>query len=155
MYAPVEHGNLKTYWTDQRERRRKTIPLRVNPVEQYWLLYQRRVPVARERSLSFKYGRPDESCGSLTLMYFGKCRASRINFFWSRWISLMIVSEVVMVESEPYSKIGRTHCLTSINYAIWLYSSRIRKQRSTIMIRFLPSWSWYRIDLLILIISCF
>ena len=31
-------------------------------------------------------------------MHFGKRRASRINLFWSRSISLMIVSEVVMVE---------------------------------------------------------
>ena len=43
-----------------------------------------KVLVARERSLSFKYGRPDESCSSFTLMYFGKCRASQINLFWSR-----------------------------------------------------------------------
>ena len=54
--------------------------------------------VAQERSLSFTYGRPDESCSSFTLMYFGKRRTSR-------------VSDVVMVEREPYSKIGRTHCL--------------------------------------------
>ena len=37
------------------------------------------VLVAQERSLSFTYGRPDESCSSFTLMYFGKRRASRIN----------------------------------------------------------------------------
>ena len=65
----------------------------------------------RERSLPFTYGRPDESCSSFTLMYFGKCRASRIDLFCSSWILLMIVSDVVMVASEPYSKIGRTHCL--------------------------------------------
>ena len=41
------------------------------------------VPVAQERSLSLTYGRPDESCSSFTLMYFGKRRASRINLFWS------------------------------------------------------------------------
>ena len=35
-----------------------------------------KVLVAREKSLSFTYGRPDESCSSFTLMYFGKCRAS-------------------------------------------------------------------------------
>ena len=62
-----------------------------------------KVLVARERSLSFTYGRPDESCSSFTLMYVGK---RRINLFWSRRILLMIVSEVVMVEREPYSKIG-------------------------------------------------
>ena len=43
-----------------------------------------KVLVAREKSLSFTYGRPEESCSSFTLMYFGKRRASRINLFWSR-----------------------------------------------------------------------
>ena len=52
--------------------------------------------VAQEMSLSFTYGRPVELCSSIEQMYFGKRRASRIN---------------LMVESEPYSKIGRTHCL--------------------------------------------
>ena len=40
--------------------------------------------VTQERSLSFTYGRPVESCSSLEQMYFGKRRASRINLFWSR-----------------------------------------------------------------------
>ena len=40
--------------------------------------------VAQERSLSFTYGRPVESCSSLEQMYFGKRRASRINLVWSR-----------------------------------------------------------------------
>ena len=40
--------------------------------------------VAQERSLSFTYGRPVESCSSLEQMYFSKRRASRINLFWSR-----------------------------------------------------------------------
>ena len=43
-----------------------------------------KVLVAREKSLYFTYGRPEESCSSFTLMYFGKRRASRINLFWSR-----------------------------------------------------------------------
>ena len=73
------------------------------------------VLVAQERSLSFMYGRPDESCSSFALMYFSKRRASRIDLFWSRWILLMIVSDVVVVESEPYSKIGLTHCLWICN----------------------------------------
>ena len=34
---------------------------------------------AQERSLSFTYGRPVESCSSLKQMYFGKRRESRIN----------------------------------------------------------------------------
>ena len=42
-----------------------------------------KVLVARERSLYFTYGRPDESCSSFALMYFGKRRASRINLFWN------------------------------------------------------------------------
>ena len=40
--------------------------------------------VAQERSLSFTYGKPVESCSSLEQIYFGKRRASRINVFWSR-----------------------------------------------------------------------
>ena len=34
----------------------------------------------QERSLSFTYGRPVESCSSLELMYFGKRRASPYKF---------------------------------------------------------------------------
>ena len=30
--------------------------------------------------MSFTYGRPDKSCSSFTLTYFGKRRASRIKF---------------------------------------------------------------------------
>ena len=37
--------------------------------------------VAQERSLSFTYGRPVDSCSSLEQMYFGKRRASHINYF--------------------------------------------------------------------------
>ena len=40
--------------------------------------------VAQQRSLSFMYGRPDDSCSSFTLRYFGKRRARRINLSWSR-----------------------------------------------------------------------
>ena len=42
------------------------------------------VLVAREKSLSFTYRRPEESYSSFSLTYFGKRRASRINLFWSR-----------------------------------------------------------------------
>ena len=38
------------------------------------------VLVAQKRSLSFTYGRPNESCSSFTLMYFGKCRANQDKF---------------------------------------------------------------------------
>ena len=40
--------------------------------------------VAQERSLSFTFGRPVESCSSLEQMYFGKRKASRINLFWKQ-----------------------------------------------------------------------
>ena len=39
------------------------------------------VLIAEDRSLSFTFGRPDESCSSFTLIYFGRRRASRIKFF--------------------------------------------------------------------------
>ena len=39
------------------------------------------VLVAEERSLSFTYGRPDESISSFTLLYFGKRRTRQINLF--------------------------------------------------------------------------
>ena len=67
--------------------------------------------VAQEGSQLFTYGRSDESCSSFILMYFGKRKASQINLFCSRWILLTIVSDVVIFEREPCSKIGRTHCL--------------------------------------------
>ena len=88
--TPVGQSNLKTYRTDYQERCRKTIPLRVDPVERLTPLPKgvleilSKVLVAQEKSLSFTYGRPYESCGSFTPMYFGKRRASRINLFWSR-----------------------------------------------------------------------
>ena len=77
--TPVNHISLKT---DYRERCWKTTSRRVDPVACYRLLYQRiignpfQVLVAQERSLSFAYGRSDESFSSFALMYFGKCRAS-------------------------------------------------------------------------------
>ena len=88
--TPVSHISLKTDWMDYRERCWKTIPSRVDPVEcldsstKLFLEILSNVLVAQERSLSLTYGRPDESCSSFTLMYFGKRRASQINFFWSR-----------------------------------------------------------------------
>ena len=88
--TPVGHNNLKTYWTDYRERCMKMISLRVDPVNDIDSSTKRfleilfKVLVTQERSLSFTYGRPDESCSSFTLIYFGKLRASRINLFWIR-----------------------------------------------------------------------
>ena len=88
--APVNHISLKTDLTDYREGCWKMIPCRVDPVECYRLLHKRilgnpfQVLVVQERSLSFTYRRPDKSFSSFGLMYFGKCRASRMNLFWSR-----------------------------------------------------------------------
>ena len=85
--TPVSHSNLRTDKTDYRERCWKTIPHRVDPVEvidssaKGFLEILSSVLVAQERSLSFTYGRPEESCSSFTLMYFGKRRVSRINLF--------------------------------------------------------------------------
>ena len=90
--TPVSHISLKTDQTDYRERCWKTILRRVgltllNVIDAstkgfFEILSD--VLVAQERSLSSTYGRPDESCSSFALMYFGKRRASRINLFWSR-----------------------------------------------------------------------
>ena len=88
--TPVCYSNLKTDRTDYRERCWKTIShagltlLKViDSSTKGFLEILSDVLVAQGRSLSFTYGRPDESCSSFTLMYFGKRRASRINFFWS------------------------------------------------------------------------
>ena len=87
--TPVGHSNLKTYRTDYRERCWKTIPhvglTLLNVIDfsaKGFLEILSNVLVAQERSLSSTYGRPDESCSSFTLVYFGECRASRINLFW-------------------------------------------------------------------------
>ena len=79
--SPVCHSNLKTYRTDYRERCRKTIPRKVDPVldeidssTKGFAEILSKVLVAREKSLSFTYGRPEESCSSFILMYFGKAR---------------------------------------------------------------------------------
>ena len=88
--TPVSHIGLKTNRTDYRERCWKTIPSRltllnvIDSSTKGLLEILSDVLVAQERSLSLTYGRPDESCSSFTLMYFGKRRASRINLFWSR-----------------------------------------------------------------------
>ena len=70
--------------TDYRERWCwKTIPLRVEPVKviesstKGFLEILSNVLFAQERSQSFTYGKPEESCSSFTLMYFGNRRASR------------------------------------------------------------------------------
>ena len=70
--TPVGHSNLKTDRMDCREQ----------CSTKGFLEILSNVLVAQERSLSFTLGRPDESCSSFTLMYFGKRRASWRNLFW-------------------------------------------------------------------------
>ena len=85
--TPASHGNLKTDRADYRERKRFHAELTLLKViassTKGFLGILSDVPVAQERSLSFTYGRPEESCSSFTLIYFGKRRASRKNLFWS------------------------------------------------------------------------
>ena len=83
------------------------------------------VLVAQERSLSFTYGRPDESCSSFALMYFGKRRASQINLFWSR----MIASDVVMVEiCNMVDRLG-PHFLLTIFIGLTRWSLVLQRPR--------------------------
>ena len=73
--TPVSHSKLKTDRTGYRERCWKTIPRRVDPIEvmvsstKEFLEILSNVLVSQERSLSFTYGRQEESCSSFTLMY--------------------------------------------------------------------------------------
>ena len=86
--TPVGHSNLKTDRTDYRERKRSHVGLTllnvIDSSPKGFLEILSNALDAQERSLSFTYGRPDGSCSSFTLMYFGKRGASRINLFWSR-----------------------------------------------------------------------
>ena len=52
----------------------------INPSLEWFCVILSRDLVAHERSLSFTYRRPTESC--LGQMYVGKRRASQINLFW-------------------------------------------------------------------------
>ena len=86
---PLGHSNLKTCRTDYRKRCRKrshaglTLLNVIDFSTEGFLKIFSNVPVAQERSLSFTYGRPDESCGSFTQMYFGKRRVSHSDKFVS------------------------------------------------------------------------
>ena len=86
----VGHSNLKTYRTDCQEGVGKrshaglTLLNVIDSSTKGFLDILSNVLVAQQRILSFTYGRPDESCSSVTLIYFSKRRASRINLFWSR-----------------------------------------------------------------------
>ena len=62
-------------------------------------------------SLSLTYGSPEASCNKRADTYLGRQSASLIKEFWTLCISVMTVSETVMVETNPYSNIGLTHCL--------------------------------------------
>ena len=87
---PICHRNLKTYWTDiesgvgKRSHAGLTLLDDIDSSTKGFAEILSKVLVAREKSLPFTYGRPEESCSSFTLMYFGKRRASRINLFWRR-----------------------------------------------------------------------
>ena len=88
--SPVCHSNLKTYRTDylsgvgKRSHAGLTVVDEIDSSTKGFAEILSKVLVAREKSLSFTYGRPEESCSSFMLMYVGKRRASRINLFWSR-----------------------------------------------------------------------
>ena len=86
--TPVSHISLKTGWITEssvgkRSQARLTLLNVIDSSTKGFLEILSNVLVAQERSPSLTYGRPDESCSSFTLMYFGKRRASRINLFWS------------------------------------------------------------------------
>ena len=76
--TPVCNSNLKTYRTDyesgvgKRSHSGLTLLDDIDSSTKRFSEILSKVLVARERSLSFKYGRPDESFSSFTLMYFGK-----------------------------------------------------------------------------------
>ena len=88
--TPVSHSNLKTDSTDYREQCWKTrshagltlLNVIDSSTKGFLEILISNVQVAQERSLSFTYGRPDESCSSFTLIYFGKSRATQIYLFW-------------------------------------------------------------------------
>ena len=69
----VSHSKLKTDWTNYRKRFHAGLTLLniVDSSTKGFLEVISGVLAAQERSLSLMYGRPDESCGSFTLMYFG------------------------------------------------------------------------------------
>ena len=88
-FTPVSHTNLKTDGMDYRsavgKQSNKGLTL-LNVIDfstKGFLEILSYVLIAHERSLSFTYGSPDESCISFTLMYCGKCKASQINLFRS------------------------------------------------------------------------
>ena len=83
----VSHSNLKTDRTGGVGKRSHAGLILLNVIDSStkgFLEILSDVLVAQERSLTLTYGRPDESCSSFTLTYFGECRANWINLFWSR-----------------------------------------------------------------------
>ena len=60
-------------------------------------------------SLSLTYGSPEASCNKRAVTYFGRRSVSLMKEYFC--IFVMTVSEIVMVETIPYSNIGLTHCL--------------------------------------------
>ena len=62
-------------------------------------------------SLSLTYGSPEASCNKRADTYLGRRSASLMKEFWALCISVMTVSETIMVEPIQYSNIGLIHCL--------------------------------------------
>ena len=82
---PIACVKLKTYRTDYRQWRWEMVQAGLNLLEDIdsstrgFCAILSSDLVAHERSLSFTYGRPEESWSSLEEMHFGKRRASGIN----------------------------------------------------------------------------
>ena len=57
-------------------------------------------------SLSLTYGSPEASCNKRAHTDFGRRSDSLMKEFWTLCISVMTVSETVMVETIPYSNIS-------------------------------------------------
>ena len=73
------------------------------------LFHSRSVTTAK--ILSLTYGKPEVSCNSLMVAYFGKQSASLMKEFCNFCNLMMTLSEAVMMKITPYSIIGLIHCL--------------------------------------------
>ena len=62
-------------------------------------------------SFSLTCGSPEASCNKQADSYFGRRSASLMKEFWTLCIFVMTASEIVMVETIPYSNIAIAHCL--------------------------------------------
>ena len=80
----VNHARLRTYQYGKRSQAGLSLLCDIDSSTSGFCAILSGDLVVQERSLSFTYGRPVESCSSLGQMYFGKHRAIPINLFWSR-----------------------------------------------------------------------